>query len=158
MSNKILKIIFSLLICQAAGLIGAIFNSTAVKTWYVHINKPGFTPPNWIFGPVWITLYLLMGISLFLVWNAEINTKVKQAALVLFFIQLILNILWSYFFFYLQSPLYGLIEIVILLIFIIFTMLRFFTIRPLAGFLLVPYVLWVGFAAVLNYSIWQLNR
>ena len=158
MSNKILKIIFSLLICQLAGLIGAIFNSTAVKTWYAHINKPGFTPPNWIFGPVWITLYLLMGISLFLVWNAEINTKVKQAALVVFFIQLVLNTLWSYFFFYLQSPLYGLIEIVILLIFIIFTMLRFFPIRPLAGFLLVPYVLWVGFAAVLNYSIWQLNR
>jgi len=158
MSNKLLKIIFSLLICQLAGLIGAFFNSTAVKTWYVHINKPGFSPPNWIFGPVWITLYLLMGISLFLVWNAEIDTKAKQKALALFFIQLILNTLWSYFFFYLQSPLYGLIEIVILLIFIIFTMLRFFMIRPLAGFLLVPYVLWVGFATVLNYSLWQLNR
>jgi tryptophan-rich sensory protein len=141
-----------------AGLIGAFFNSTAVKTWYAHINKPGFTPPNWIFGPVWITLYLLMGISLFLVWNAEINTKVKQTALIFFFIQLILNTLWSYFFFYLHSPLYGLIEIVILLVFIILTMVRFFPIRPLAGFLLVPYVLWVGFAAVLNYSIWQLNR
>jgi tryptophan-rich sensory protein len=139
-------------------LIGAVFNSTAVKTWYAHIDKPGFTPPNWIFGPVWITLYLLMGISLFLVWNAEINTKVKQTALILFFIQLILNTLWSYFFFYLQSPLYGLMEIVILLIFIVFTMLKFFPIRPLAGFLLLPYMLWVGFAAVLNYSIWQLNR
>lgn len=73
MSSKLLKIIFSLLICQLAGLIGAIFNSIAVKSWYAHINKPGFTPPNWVFGPVWITLYLLMGISLFLVWNAEIN-------------------------------------------------------------------------------------
>ena len=158
MSNKILKIIFSLLICQLAGFIGAIFNGTAVKTWYAHINKPGFTPSNWIFGPVWITLYVLMGISLFLVWNAEIDTKVKQTALVFFFIQLILNTLWSYFFFYLQNPLYGLIEIVILLIFIIFTMLKFFPIRSLAGFLLVPYVLLVGFATVLNYSIWQLNR
>ena len=158
MSNKLLKIIFSLLICQLAGVVGAIFNGIAVKTWYAHINKPGFTPPNWIFGPVWITLYVLMGISLFLVWNADINTKAKQTALVLFFIQLILNTLWSYFFFYLQSPLYGLIEIVTLLIFIIFTMLKFFPIRSLAGLLLVPYVLWVGFAAVLNYSIWQLNR
>jgi benzodiazapine receptor len=158
MSKKLLKIIFSLLICQLAGLIGAIFNGTAVKTWYAYINKPGFTPPNWIFGPVWITLYLLMGISLFLVWNADIDTKAKQTALVLFFIQLILNTLWSYFFFYLQSPLYGLIEIVILSIFIILTILRFFPIRPLAGFLLVPYALWVGFAAALNYSIWHLNR
>ncbi|UCH94300.1 MAG: tryptophan-rich sensory protein [Candidatus Aminicenantes bacterium] len=158
MSNKLIKIIFSLLICQLAGVIGAIFNSTAVKTWYAHINKPGFTPPNWVFGPVWITLYLLMGISLFLVWNSDTNFKVKQTAMILFFIQLILNTLWSYFFFYLQSPLYGLIEIIILLIFIILTMLRFYAIRPLAAFLLVPYALWVGFATVLNYFLWQLNR
>ena len=158
MTGKIIKLIASIVICQLAGVIGALFNGTAVKTWYVGIAKPAFTPPGWVFAPVWITLFLLMGISLFLVWNADADPKIKQTALVLFFIQLVLNTCWSYFFFYLNSPLAGFIEIIILWIFILLTVLRFYAVRPAAAFLLVPYILWVSFAAFLTFSIWQLNR
>jgi tryptophan-rich sensory protein len=158
MTVKIIKLIASILICQLAGVIGALFNGTAIKTWYIGIAKPSFTPPAWVFAPVWITLYLLMGISLFLAWSADTDIKIKQTALVLFFIQLVLNTFWSYFFFYLNSPLSGLIEIIILWIFILWTMLRFYAVRPSAALLLIPYLLWVSFAAFLNFSIWQLNR
>jgi benzodiazapine receptor len=158
MSSNAVKFIFSLVLCQLAGIIGALFNSFSINTWYAHINKPEFTPPNWVFAPVWISLYLLIGIALYLVWTAGTTLKLKQTALILFSIQLILNAFWSYCFFFLQSPLYGFIEIVVLWIFIVLTTVWFFRIKQLAGFLLLPYGLWVSFAAVLNFSIWQLNK
>lgn len=158
MSSSAVKFILSLVFCQLVGIIGALFNGSAVNTWYVHINKPGFTPPNWVFAPVWIFLYLLMGIALYLVWNAGAAPGLKHTALILFSIQLFLNMSWSFFFFFLQNPLYGFIEIIVLWIFIVLTIIWFYRVTPPAGFLLLPYWLWVSFAAVLNFSLWQLNK
>lgn len=157
MKIKIFKLIASILICQLAGVFGGIFTRHSVRTWYQTINKPSFTPPDWLFGPVWILLYFLMGISLFLIWNLKIESKARQVTLILFFIQLGLNILWSFLFFYLQNPMLGLLDIIILLFFIVLTAWTFYRLNPLAGYLLVPYILWVSFATVLNYSIWSLN-
>ncbi len=156
--NVILKLIVSLLACQLAGIIGGLFTGASVDTWYAALKKPGFTPPNWLFGPVWISLYLLMGISLFLVWKANIPAREKSWALAVFFIQLVLNVVWSYLFFYQKSPALGFSEILVLWIMILVTLVKFFPINRLASLLLVPYLLWVSFAAVLNYAIWHLNR
>ena len=158
-SGKLIKLIVSIGICQIAGAIGGLLTGTSVKTWYPGIAKPGFTPPGWVFGPVWITLYLMMGIALYLIWNTPVEKfpgKIKPA-IVLFAVQLVLNVLWSFCFFYLRSPLYGMIEIILLLGAIVWTTWLFFRINPVAGYLMVPYIAWVSFAAFLNYSIWKLN-
>jgi tryptophan-rich sensory protein len=152
------KLIVSLAACQLAGIVGGLFTASSIGSWYAGLNKPSFNPPNWVFGPVWITLYVLMGIALYLVWAGDFPGKAKQTAVILFFIQLVLNMFWTFFFFYLQKPFLGLIEIVILLVFIILTMWKFYTLRPAAAYLMMPYLLWVGFAAVLTFSLWNLNR
>ncbi|MCP5105666.1 MAG: tryptophan-rich sensory protein [bacterium] len=152
------KLIISLSVCQFAGIVGAFLNDAPIREWYITLDKPSFNPPNWIFGPVWITLYLMMGVALFLVWTSDVPQRAKKIAMIIFFIQLALNILWNFLFFYLRSPFLGLIEIVILVVLIALTIWKFFPIRPLAGYLLVPYFLWICFAAVLNYSLWNLNR
>jgi len=161
MANRKLKDIFKLLIsivvCQCAGLIGSIFSITAIPTWYAALQKPPFTPPNWLFAPAWITLYLLMGISAFIIWRRGLESRRIKVALLVFLIQLDLNALWSVTFFGLQSPLYGVIVIVALWIAILFTILHFFKISTAAGALLLPYILWVSFATALNVSIWMLN-
>lgn len=154
----ILRLIISILVCQLAGLIGSIFTRASVSSWYVSLSKPSFTPPSWVFGPAWITLYVLMGISAFLVWSKGFNNREVKAALIIFGIQLILNALWSAAFFGLRSPFGGLIVIVILWLAILVTILRFLNISTAAGLLLVPYILWVSFAAVLNLSLFLLNR
>lgn len=141
-----------------AGVIGAIFTTPAIPTWYAALKKPPFTPPGWIFSPVWITLYLLMGVSAFVVWSKGWGDSRVRIALSLFVVQLVLNALWSLMFFGLRSPSAGFINIVVLWIFILLTMLYFFKLSTTAGALLVPYVLWVSFAAVLNFSILVLNR
>ena len=158
MKINIIRLLISVLGCQAAGLIGGLFTRSSVETWYKTIQKPAFTPPNWIFGPVWILLYLLMGISLYLIWNSNIQSNYRNPAIILFLIQLTLNILWSFLFFYLKNPFAGFIEILILLIFIILTAWKFLGINKIASFLMIPYILWVGFAAILTFSIWTLNR
>ena len=153
----ILKLIASLLLCQLAGLIGSLATVPSIPVWYESLKKPFFNPPNWLFGPVRTGLYTLMGISLFLVWRRrESNPQVKMA-LTLFFIQLILNALWSLAFFGLQSPLLGLVDIVLLWIAIFLTIQKFYAISRTAAFLLLPYILWVSFAVVLNVSLWILN-
>ncbi len=161
MENKtltgILKFIISIIICQLAGVLGSLFTRPAIPTWYVNLNKPSFTPPNWIFSPVWITLFILMGISAFLVWNRGINVKGVKKALIIFVVQLILNAFWSVAFFGFKSPLAGLIVIILLWIAILFTIINFNNISKTASLLLIPYIIWVSFAAVLNFSIWRLN-
>jgi len=157
MKINITKLIISILICQLAGIIGSIFTAPSVATWYQTLNKPSFTPPNWLFAPVWTILFLLMGISLYLVWQKGFANKENKKALFLFILQLVFNILWSFAFFGSQSPLYGLVVIIILWIFILATVLQFLKISKLAGRLLIPYILWVSFAVLLNFSIWQLN-
>jgi tryptophan-rich sensory protein len=148
-----------------AGVIGSIFTSESVSTWYQTIEKPSFSPPNWLFGPVWTTLYVMMGVSLFLVWRATTITSAflkdrlreKVAALIAFGSQLMLNVLWSFLFFGLRSPQLAFAEIMILLISIVVTIVIFSKISRLAGVLMIPYAGWVTFASFLNLQIWLLN-
>ena len=156
-STDRLKLAASLIVCQLAGLLGSLFPTPAIPTWYATLKKPSFTPPNWIFSPVWISLFLLMGISLFLVWRRTDHPKFK-IAFFFFFVQLIFNVLWSIAFFGLKSPLLGLIDIILLWIAILLTIQNFLKISKFAGVLLIPYLLWVSFAALLNFSLWLLNR
>lgn len=155
--NKIIKFMISILICQLAGIIGSIFTSQSVGTWYLELQKPSFNPPNWIFAPVWIILYFLMGISLYLVWSEGNKSKEAKSAYSIFGVQLFLNAIWSLLFFGLQSPFYAFLEIIFLWIAILFTIICFLKISKSAAYLLIPYILWVSFAAVLNFSLWVLN-
>lgn len=157
MYSMILRLIISILVCQLAGFVGSIFTRASVSTWYAALNKPSFNPPNGVFSPVWITLYVLMGISAFMVWNQGLDKREVKAALIVFGVQLVLNALWSAAFFGLRSPFAGLIVIVGLWIFILLTILYFFRVSSTAGVLLLPYMGWVSFAAVLNFSLWRLN-
>ncbi len=156
MSNT-LKLILSIVICQAAGLIGTVFTMDSIPTWYAALNKPALNPPNWIFGPVWTVLYLMMGISLFIIWKEGLKNKIIKSAFIIFMIQLILNTIWSIVFFGMQSPAGGLLIIILLWIMILVTILKFMKISRVAGILLIPYLLWVSFATYLNYSIFKLN-
>jgi benzodiazapine receptor len=154
---EIFKLVISLAVCQLAGFIGSIFTRPAISNWYAELQKPRFTPPDYVFGPVWISLYVLMGIAAFLVWRRGIHHQVVRRALAIFGVQLVLNALWSFLFFGLRSPLAGLIGIFILGIAIILTVRRFLAVSRTAGLLLIPYFLWVSFASGLNLSIWWLN-
>jgi translocator protein len=155
---KVLKLITSIMLCLSAGAFGSIFTATSVGTWYQSLNKPSFNPPSWVFAPVWTSLYLMMGVSLFLVWSSKnmIGSK-KSISIILFLTQLILNAIWSLLFFGLKNPLLSFIEIVLLWITIIATILFFKKTSVFSAFLLVPYLLWVTFAAILNFSIFTLN-
>jgi benzodiazapine receptor len=155
--GEILILFLSIIICQLAGFIGSIFTTPAIPNWYANINKPSFNPPNWVFAPVWTTLYLLMGIALFLVLRKGLSEKGIKTAFAVFVLQLVLNSLWSFLFFGLKSPLAAFIEIIFLLIAILISIILFFRISRVAGALLIPYIIWVSFASVLNFAIWQLN-
>lgn len=151
------KLIVSIIACQLAGVIGSVFTTPAIPTWYAALAKPPFTPPSWLFAPAWITLYLLMGISASLVWRVGLVQKQVRTALIFFLVQLVLNALWSVAFFGLQSPLGGIIVIVLLWAAILLTILKFFRISTAAGALLIPYIAWVTFAATLTAYIYVLN-
>ncbi|OGE33683.1 TspO protein [Candidatus Daviesbacteria bacterium RIFCSPHIGHO2_02_FULL_36_13] len=151
MPKNLLKLIFSIGICLGAGVLGSFFTISSIPTWYVTLNKPFFSPPNWVFGPVWTILYILMGYSLYLVWKKK---KVPS----IFWIQLILNASWSIIFFGMKSPSLALINIAVLWIAIVLTIKSFYKINKLAAYLLYPYLAWVSFASILNYSIWILNK
>jgi translocator protein len=151
--NKFWKLIISIIIPFLASVIGSLFTASSVSTWYVELIKPSFNPPSWVFGPVWTILYLFMGISLYLVWTSTFNKK----AITFFGIQLTLNVIWSILFFGLQQPLFAFIEIIFLWVFILLTIIYFYKINKTASYLLMPYILWVTFAAVLNLAIFLLN-
>lgn len=157
-SKDILTLVVFVLICQAAGGIGGLFTATSVGTWYAALRKPPYNPPGWIFGPVWTVLYALMGVAAWLVVRRGWNSVAVKAALAAFVAQLVLNMLWSAVFFGMRSPGIAFIELLGLWVAILVTIRLFWRVSPTAGALLVPYVLWVSFAAVLNYSIWRLNR
>lgn len=150
-------LVVAIVICQLAGAIGSVLTSPAIPGWYAGIVKPSFNPPSWIFGPVWITLYALMGIAAWLVWLRRSEQGSAKQALQIFGLQLALNALWSPLFFGLQNPGLAFAEIILLWLAIVATIRAFYSIKPLAAYLLVPYLAWVSFAAFLNYSIWQLN-
>jgi benzodiazapine receptor len=154
----IIKLIISIAACEGAGGIGAIFTTPAIATWYAGLKKPTFTPPNSVFGPVWITLYLLMGIAVFLVWREGLGQEGVTIAFVIFWAQLVLNILWSVIFFGLKSLFGGMVMILLLWIAILINIITFFGVSPLAGWLLIPYIIWVSIAANLNVQVWKLNR
>ena len=156
-SIEFLKLIFSIVICHSAGFIGAIFTSSTIPTWYDSLKKPFFSPPNWIFGPVWTILYTLMGISAYLVWRHGIHNSQVKTALIIFGVQLFLNAIWSPIFFGLRALFVALVVIIILWIAILLNILTFLKISKIAAVLLIPYILWVSFAAILNYSLWILN-
>ena len=154
----IIKLIVSIAACEGAGGIGAIFTTPAITTWYAGLKKPTFTPPNSVFGPIWITLYLLMGVAVFLVWREGLGQEGVTIAFVIFGAQLVLNILWSVIFFGLKSLFGGLVMILLLWIAILINIITFFGVSPLAGWLLIPYIIWVSIAANLNVQVWKLNR
>ena len=155
--KNIAKLIVAIVVCQVAGTIGSVFTFSSIPIWYATINKPSFTPPNWLFGPVWITLYTLMGISLYLIWNKGLENKEVKSSLFIFSAQLALNALWSILFFGLKSPFYAFIEIIILWIAITVTIFKFYKISKGAGLVLLPYIIWVSIALTLNFYVWILN-
>lgn len=138
------------------GMIGGLVTSSSVGSWYVELNKPGWNPPSWIFGPVWTSLYILMGIASYMVWKQRSKKPIKTA-MVFYGVQLALNMIWSMLFFGLRNPQLAFFEIIVLLIMIILTTFQFFKVDKRAAILMIPYILWVCFATLLNFTIWQLN-
>lgn len=152
------KLLASVAACQLAGVAGAVFTRAAIPSWYTYLKKPSFTPPNWLFGPAWITLYLLMAVAAYMVWQKGWQGPGVRRALAIFLVQLLLNVLWSPAFFGWRSPLAGMIIIVLLWLAILFTIIAFSKISQPAALLLLPYIIWVSYAAALNISIYFLNR
>lgn len=154
----IAKLVICIGASQAAGGIGSIFTSRTVSTWYPALRKPVWTPPGVVFGPVWISLYVLMGIAAYLVWRKGLGHEWVKVGLILFLFQLVLNAGWSAAFFGIPSPLAGFIVIIPLWAAILATLIVFMRVATAAGLLLIPYLAWVSFAAALNWSIYALNR
>jgi len=154
---NVIKLVICVVACLGAGFIGSMFTTPAIPSWYAGLIKPPFSPPNWVFAPVWTTLYILMGVAAYLVWRKGIGEKRVFNALILFVVQLVLNASWSLFFFGLKSPLSGMIIILILWVLILLTLIQFYRVSRPASYLMIPYLLWVSFASVLNVSIWILN-
>ncbi|HPA25401.1 MAG TPA: tryptophan-rich sensory protein [bacterium] len=149
--------VFSFIFCQLASLIGMLFTNSSLNSWYSTLNKPSFNPPSYVFGPVWVFLFLLMAIAFYLVLIKGQKNKHYKTAVVIFVLQWILNVLWSFFFFFMQSPFMALLEIMTLWLLILLTMYHFYKIEKVAAWFLAPYVLWVTFATILNFAIVVLN-
>lgn len=157
--SKTSKMMVMMVTCVVIGYISGILTRGDVDTWYTTLVKPVFNPPNWIFAPMWTTLFILMGIAAGLVWDRiETQTETVKKGLLFFAIQLALNVLWSILFFKLHNPMLALIEIIVLWLMIYETFVQFNKVNKIAGYLFIPYLLWVTFALVLNASIWWLNR
>ncbi|MBW8199746.1 TspO/MBR family protein [Flagellimonas abyssi] len=157
MKKRIIYITLSVLVCLAIGFLASIATQSSVNDWYVTLNKPSFTPPNYLFAPVWTALYIMMGVAAGIVWSKGYHHIWVKTALYHFVFQLLLNALWSIVFFGLKNPLGGMVVILVLLTMIILTIKWFRVISKPAALLMVPYVLWVAFASALNYKIWELN-
>jgi benzodiazapine receptor len=156
-ARDIVKLVVSIVACQCAGLIGMLFTTPNIPTWYAALEKPFFTPPNWLFAPAWITLYVLMAVAAFLVWRKGLGEEGVRCALIVFLVQLVLNALWSVVFFGLHSPFWGMVVILALWVAILLTIIKFFRLSVAAGSLMLPYILWVSFASALNIAVWVLN-
>jgi tryptophan-rich sensory protein len=154
-----LKLLISLAVPFTAAIVGSYFTFDSIPTWYAGLSKPFFSPPNYIFGPVWTILYFMMGLALYLVWIniREDRVRFKKNAIIIFIIQLMLNALWSIVFFTLHNPLLALLVIIILWFLILMNILAFARVSKTAAYLLFPYLLWVGFASILNAAIFILN-
>jgi translocator protein len=155
--KKIVRLILSILLCQAAGAVGSLFTFPAISAWYVHLYRPSFSPPAWLFGPVWLVLYTLMGISFFLIWQKRTKKNPQSFPIAMFLVHLAVNSLWSVIFFGLKSPYLALIIIGVLWLLIFVIIKTFRKINKWASILLYPYLAWVSFASLLNLFIWLLN-
>jgi tryptophan-rich sensory protein len=155
--SSIPKLVASIAIALAAGALGNLFTASAIPTWYAALNKPSFNPPSWLFAPVWGILYILMGVSLYLIWKRGTKTKKVRDAIYVFGVQLFLNAIWSPIFFGAKSIFFALIVIILMWVYIIRTIGAFIRVDRTAGYLLYPYLVWVSFATILNFSIWILN-
>lgn len=151
------KLLISLATCIGAGLLGSVFSRESISSWYSLLQKPSFTPPNWIFAPTWFLLYVFMGISAFLVWRTGFKNFHVRESMIIFLIQLALNAFWSFAFFGLKSPVAGLIVIVPLWTAILLAIINFYRVSRAASFLLIPYIIWVSYATALNFSFYLLN-
>ncbi len=150
--------VVAVLLPLAIGGLGSLATFGAVRDWYPTLVRPSFAPPSWVFGPVWTTLYVMMGVASWLAWRQGVAKPAVQAALTLYGIQLAFNLAWSWLFFGLRQPFVALIEIVVLLALIALTTLRFAVVSRPAAWLMLPYLAWVAFATVLNAGFWWLNR
>jgi len=155
--KKIIKLVVSIVVCQLAGVIGSIFTVSNITSWYIDLSKPILNPPGWVFGPVWITLYFLMGIALFLVWNKGLDSPFNRNAFILFIVQLVFNAMWSIVFFGMHQLLISVFVIIILWLLIFVNIVQFGKISKPAAYLLLPYIVWVSFASYLNIAIYILN-
>lgn len=150
-------LLLSLTICFLVSFVGWLGTSRGLAFWYVTLQKPSFNPPSAIFAPVWTVLYTLMGVAAFQVWRADAPKRAKSIALTLHGVQLVLNGLWCWIFFAFHQLQWGFVELAVLLVTLVATVLAFYRVRPSAGWLLIPYLAWIGFATLLNFSIWRLN-
>ncbi|WP_067036379.1 TspO/MBR family protein [Allomuricauda sp. CP2A] len=157
MKKRIIYIAISVAVCLLIGFLAGFATQSSVNDWYVTLNKPEFTPPNSLFAPVWTVLYILMGVAAGIVWSKGYHHVWVKTALYHFVFQLLVNALWSIVFFGLKNPFAALLVILVLMTLIILTIKWFNVVSKPAAILMVPYLLWVGFAAVLNYRIWELN-
>lgn len=155
-ANQIIKLVASISLPLSIGAIAGLFTARAIPEWYASLNQPSFNPPNWVFGPVWTTLYIILGISFFMIWKMEAGKQRNQAILI-FMVQLLLNFSWSFFFFYFKMIGVALIDIVALWIMIVVMLVRFYRLKPQAAYINIPYLLWVSFATVLNGAYFFLN-
>ncbi len=153
---NIIKLIVSLFLPLSVGAVAGMFTSQAVPIWYASLNRPFFSPPNWVFGPVWTSLYILLGISFFLIWKEEAS-KERDLAIKVFSIQMLLNFAWSFLFFYFNLIGAALIEIILLWTSIAAMIYLFYKIKPVAAYMNIPYLLWVSFATILNAGYYFLN-
>lgn len=153
---QIAKLLVSILLPLAVGGLSGMYTSQAVPEWFATLNRPSFSPPNWLFGPVWTILYTLMGISLFLIWKQN-SSRERNLAILIFLLQLTLNFFWSFIFFFLNRIGMALIEIILLWINILIMIVLFYKIKPIAACLNIPYLLWVSFATALNTAYFILN-
>lgn len=152
-----LKLAASILICEATGVLSSLVSLTSFQVIFANLKKPSFAPPAWVFGPTWTILYLLMGISLYLIWKNYKKSQKARNALMVFGVQLFLNFAWSPVFFGYGNIFLALVIIILLLYYIIATISAFYKINKAAAYLLIPYFFWVSFATILNFAIWQLN-
>lgn len=157
MRFKPLAFILSIAITLSIGALGGFATAQSVKTWYQLLNKPSFNPPNWLFAPVWTSLYILIAIAAYLVWVKRDQVQHFPRTVAIYFIQLILNLAWSFIFFYLHEIGFALAEIIVLLIVVILNAVMFYKIDKWAGLLFIPYILWVSFASFLTYNLFILN-
>ena len=154
--KKTIQLVLCILICLSIGALGGIATASGVNSWYLTINKPFFNPPNYLFGPVWSLLYLLMGVSIYIILQAPKNEH-RTKAIGIFSLQLFLNFCWSFLFFKFQLLGWAFVEIILIWISIVFMILIFRPVNKTAAYLQIPYLLWVSFASILNGSIWYIN-